>query len=441
MLMKRILAFIVVLMPLIASAQSFRVVRGSVYDTDGMPLTRAEVSYPNMTDKLKLGNDGSFQLDVPHYVKNLTATCEGYIPMTLEIDGSHLIFKLKVDKKYQENKAKAEAQAHAEAEARLKAEKEAAEKAAAKEKADQEAAAKAAEKAAAKEKAEQEAAAKAAEKAKAQAEAKAKAEKEAAEKAQAKAEAKARSEQEAAAKSRLKVETDAKAQVTEMTKKVSNDAKKSEALAKKQAKQAYKAEYNELYRNKGLVHHVELNYTAAANKLFDPGFRYQIAYENLGVREYNLLHPIQLTYTLSYRFNNYASVGLGLGINYELVDLRSDDSFAHDMVENYIAAREYSNIQIPVFVDGKFYLTQTKFQPMVSLSAGMYLSRDYEVFENSMLFDLGIGCNIRLNKKQSFYVMPSVCIARDFTSFVDSHYCGAYRESWIGLRLKIGVTL
>lgn len=128
-----------------------RIVKGVVFDTDGSPLTGVTVSDENSTTSTQTLDGGQFEISVSPYTKYVVATAEGYFTARAEIDGSFLILRLKVDKKYLENKLKAEenariaaekeaqAKAQAEEEARLAAEKEAKAEAKAKAQAEEEA--------------------------------------------------------------------------------------------------------------------------------------------------------------------------------------------------------------------------------------------------------------------------------------------------------------
>ena len=106
-----------------------RIVKGVVFDADGLPLAGVTVSDENSTTSTQSLDGGQFEMSVSPYTKYVVATAEGYLTARAEIDGSYLVLTLKVDKKYKENKLKAEK------EARLVAEKEALAKAKAKEEA------------------------------------------------------------------------------------------------------------------------------------------------------------------------------------------------------------------------------------------------------------------------------------------------------------------
>jgi hypothetical protein len=110
-----------------------------VFDEKGTPMEGAKLVAVGTTNSVVTGADGTFEIAVATYTKFIEVSKEGYHSMQLEIDGSYLIARLQVDKKYADNKAKAEEEARKAAEAekaRLAEEAEAARLAA--EKAEQE---------------------------------------------------------------------------------------------------------------------------------------------------------------------------------------------------------------------------------------------------------------------------------------------------------------
>ena len=201
-------------------AQSTRLIRGFAQKEDGRPIIGATVTVVDEGISGKTAAGGAFELRVSPYARYVEVSYEGFRTVRLEIDGSLLIAKLKVDPNYLKAKA--------EEEARIAAEKKAAEEAAIKAKAEAEAAAKskAEKEAAAKSKAEKEVATKA----KAEADTKTKAGKEAATKAKAEADTKANAEKETAANA--KAEADAKIAAE---KKAAAEKAKAEAEAKAKA--------------------------------------------------------------------------------------------------------------------------------------------------------------------------------------------------------------
>ena len=129
--MKRLvlLTAILGLFSLSAIAQGSRTVKGYVQDANAQALPGAVVKAVSESASTKAGSDGAFELEVTSYCKFVEASFEGYITSQAEIDGSIIIFRLNIDKKYAKNKAKAEKAARIAAEqeaARLAAQQEAA---------------------------------------------------------------------------------------------------------------------------------------------------------------------------------------------------------------------------------------------------------------------------------------------------------------------------
>lgn len=339
-----------------ALAQSGRFVNGVVFDENDSPMAGVKVVAKGGAEQVVTGPDGQFTMTVSAYTRYLEAYTEGYLMQSAEIDGSYIVFRMKIDKKYAERKAAEEkaaaevaaAKAKAEEEARIAAEKAAEAKHVAEEKA-----------AAAKAKAE--------EQARIEAEKKAEAEHLAAEKA---AEAKRIAEEKAAA---------AKTKAEEKAKKIAK---------RKEIDKAYNAKY----RNKGLVHSFELSYGYQLGKG-------DVIYKNLGFREYGSFHPIEATYTIGYRFCNWVSLGLGAGVSYNLVNLCTYGDVFDPMYEG---ADKFTPVNIPVFLNTKVYMSRGKCQPMLSVSGGVYAPN------LELLADVGVGCNLRLSKRGNMYFLASL---------------------------------
>ena len=98
------------------AAQATRPVRGVVFDGSGVPMAGATLTAIGSTASQVSGADGTFEMMVSPYTKLIEASKEGFISAQAEVDGSYLVFKLQVDKKYAENKAKAEEEAFAQVE-------------------------------------------------------------------------------------------------------------------------------------------------------------------------------------------------------------------------------------------------------------------------------------------------------------------------------------
>lgn len=110
-------------------AQNTRLVKGVVFSDQEIPLKGATITLIGMPGSTQTDENGLFEFSVSPYAKQVEATCEGYLSQKAEIDGTYLIFKLKVDKKYAKQKAKEEEEARKaaqkEAEAKAKADEDA----------------------------------------------------------------------------------------------------------------------------------------------------------------------------------------------------------------------------------------------------------------------------------------------------------------------------
>ena len=141
---KYLLVLFCAILPLAALAQNGRFVNGVVFDENDSPMVGVKVVAKGGTEQFVTGPDGQFKMTVSAYTKYLEAYAEGYLMQSAEIDGSYIVFRMKIDKKYAERKAaeekaaaeaaaakaKAEEQARVEAEKKAEAERLAAQKAA-----------------------------------------------------------------------------------------------------------------------------------------------------------------------------------------------------------------------------------------------------------------------------------------------------------------------
>ena len=386
-----ILMFLCATLSLVCVAQTERTVNGVVFDEKGLPLAGAVIQPVGTDWKFNTEADGTFLILVPHYVKELSVGLPGFLSQTLEIDGSYLVFKLKVDKGYAQAKAKAEAEAKEEAERRARAEEAA--RIAAEKKAAEEAAAQARAEEAARVAAEKKAAQEAAAQARAEKAARMAAEKAAREAEEARLAAERKAAQEAAAHARA----EEAARLAE-EKRASREAAAQAKAEKEAERKAVINAYNAKYKNKGIVHALEFSYVLYTG---DPSVGYDVVYKNLGYRNYGSLHPVELKYTLGYRFNNWFSLGVGTGVQYQLGNLYA---YGDEFDPLYRGTEKYTPINIPVFLNARLYMSRGKYQPMLSLSGGVYAP-----LMLIPLFDAGAGLNVRLSKTGNMHFLVSVC--------------------------------
>ena len=351
--MKRyILSVLCVLMTLAGAAQNTRIIKGKVIDSDGQSIAGATMRVLGSNEEIKTAEDGSFTLNVSPYAKELEASAFGYAPVVQELDGSFMIFKLKVDKK-------ASQKAEAERAARLKAEQDAVEAAAAQERA--------------------------------KAEAQARAIKAAEEAARAQAEAEARAKAEAEAKAAAEAE---KARIA--AEKAELAAAKAEETARKKAEQkALQIELDKKWKNKGIVNSVEVSYG------FQTGQSGRILYTDSGFVDYSHLNPIDISYLIGYRINHFVAVNLGVGFLYNCTDLSIAPSMWSDTIDSGYDSVP-SSFDIPIYLNAKGFYGNGKIQPMASASIGAY------AVSGTLMYELGIGCNFRLGRTPNVYVLASL---------------------------------
>ena len=126
--MKRLLLLLCVMLPCVGMAQG-RIVKGIVFGPNDTPFEGVVVCAVGSTESTTTDKGGNFELSVSPYATFVEAKMEGFITSRTEIDGSFLMIRLKQDKKYWEEKAKAEAAERLAAEkaeaARIKTEEEA----------------------------------------------------------------------------------------------------------------------------------------------------------------------------------------------------------------------------------------------------------------------------------------------------------------------------
>lgn len=443
--MKRIFLFLVCcFVPLALVAQNTRSAQGIVFDQNGVPMAEAKLTTVGFNSSALSGADGTFNIVVSPYAKFIEVSKEGYLSVQVEIDGSYLIVRLRVDKKYAENKAKAEEEARKAAEAekaRLAAEAEAARLAAeAAEQARLEAEERkrieeerriAAEKAAA-EKAERDRLAAEA-KAKAEEEKRIAAEKAATEKAEAAkraAEEKARIAEEKriaaekaaaekAEKARLAAEAKAKAEeekrlaaeraateraaaeqarlVTQQQQQKAADAARLEKLAQEQAKRDA-----ELAKKQALKAEREKR-AAKWKEASLKGYRSYVD-ASWAIDSYSLMMSGGLHYIGGYQANNCIFFGVGTGINLA-------QTYEWDRREQQLSPNLWN---VPVYAYLRTNFINNRCSPFFALSVGYQFSTRREIlvafdqivkYKTSAIFvNPQLGVDFRINPKHSVYV-------------------------------------
>ena len=412
--MKRLLFIMFCAMfSLAGMAQNLRTVKGAVMNENDEPMSGVTVKAVNSDAETVTDKSGRFELKVDSYVKYVEASFENHITARAEIDGSYIVFNLKVDKQLLKAKAKAEAEA-AEAEAKRAAEQAKAEQAKAEaeakrlaeqakaEQAKAEAEAKrAAEQAKAEQaKAEAEAKRAAAEQAKVEAEAKRAAEQAAAEQAKAEAEAKRAAEQAAAEKAK------AEAEAKRLAEKAAAEQAKAEAEAKRAAEKAAaekaKAEAEAKRAAERLVLKAERKakyseHISGFNSIVDATL----------FSSYDWCECCAgINYIGGYRFNNYLFAGAGVG-----AEIPFGRYIWFDAGDSYLTR----GVTFPVFAHVRANFLNRRCSPFFALSAGarFMIPQSISIRNNPDSYDYNyisafinpqLGVNFRVTPKTSIYL-------------------------------------
>ncbi len=368
--MKRwFLAVVPVLFSLTVSAQNNRLVRGVVFDDSRKPMEGVVILADMSGEKTETLRDGTFQISIPQFSKKITASLDGFISHSLEVDGSYLVFTLKVDKDYEKRLA---------AQRQLR-EKEVADSLAQLKKVAQ--------------KAEKE-----------RLKADAARQKEVSDslallkKAAQKAEKELRYAETARKKSAWRAETEREDMERLRAEFVRDSIADLEAKRVREAKKAARknaiAEYDRKYRNHGLVNSFELSYGYQL-------YVWSAVFQNSGKRKYGDLSPLQATWSIGYSFGYIGSLSVGAGILY---DARTPLVEGDSLIPEYGDFKEH-RLDVPVFLSGKIYMTRTGVQPMLSVSGGIY------AISRIPLADVGFGVNFRAGNRCSAYLLADF----DFT--------------------------
>ena len=349
--MKKILMAIVgITLGIMCYAHDFVNIKGTVVDPEDKPIAGASVLVVGTRLSLITNEAGVFEARIPDYVNYLIVKKPLYFDQIIRTSYEDMKVVLVVDeaaKKAAEEKAAA---------AKAAAAKAAAEKAAA-EKAMKDAAAKAAAEKAAAEKAAAEAARLAAEKA---AEAQAAAEKAEAERLAAE---KAAADAANAAAGRGDQDYDDEA----------------ERLAREAIDRDMKA-------RRGIQHTISLSYLP---------FPVSIPYRVAGNTEVSP-QPIQIDYTLGYRFSNSFAVGASVGYMRFLKSLALTGDDPVD-ANGTVIGTTFS--AVPICLNGKYSFGNGSIHPFVSASAG------FDVLSSTTVFDAGLGIEIRKDYRSGFQFM------------------------------------
>ncbi|MCR4565099.1 MAG: carboxypeptidase-like regulatory domain-containing protein [Bacteroidales bacterium] len=351
--MRQILICVLFVVTALGAFAQTRIVRGFVTNENGAPMDGVTIT-AQTGEQFTTAADGKFQFPVSFHCKTLTFSLANYFAATVDIDGSYLMVPMKYD-----NTAELEAK-------RAEQERIAAEEKARKE---------------------------AEEKARKEAEAKAKAEKEA-QLAREKAVRDSLYAEQMKQKARQEEEK-RKKEAEEKARKEAEAKARKEAHAKAQAERkeqiaALDKAYDDKFSNHGLEHNIDVSYAY-------PLSTGRVVFFQSGIRQYGSTHPVEIDYTLSYKFSRIVSLGGGIGVLYHL---KSISIVGDDYIQAYQDFRE-KQLDVPVFARLKLNFLRTRVRPVLNLQAGYYC------LSGVLYGEAGAGVEYRMGRKSALQLSVS----------------------------------
>lgn len=188
-------------------------------------------------------------------------------------------------------------------------------------------------------------------------------------------------------------EDDAQTKLSEKERDSSNDNKRAVEQEKKLiAKQAEKTKLIEELKKsqKGFQQSVEFNLSTVSNKL---------------VSEDGMKISLGLDYIGGYRFSNAIYLGAGLGFEYHKYGTKRVDPYYH---------LSYNRISFPLYIHFRYYITNSRLQPFLYMSAGgnfgpkgelQFSYNDVRKFNTiGGLLVPGFGLNYRISARCGLYL-------------------------------------
>ena len=112
-----------------------------------------------------------------------------------------------------------------------------------------------------------------------------------------------------------------------------------------------------------------------------------------------------------YRFNDYLYLGVGVGYEYlKGLYYHSYNSIGKNSASSYDSKSTQNIIQL--YARAKVNFTKAKISPFVSFDLGNSFnlnSTDDIKMANGLFFEPAIGCDFRINEKQTFYFALAYC--------------------------------
>lgn len=141
---------------------------------------------------------------------------------------------------------------------------------------------------------------------------------------------------------------------------------------------------SKLYK-KGFYNAIDISYSYSFN-----GGR--AIYTNLGERSYAALHPVQLSYSLGYKFSPQYTLYAGAGFMYNIMGLEKYDTVEKDIYRDF-TSRTWD---VPVFLGLTITFGGGLVRPLLLLQGGVYVMALVPDFE------LGFGMTVECGSRGAF---------------------------------------
>lgn len=192
-----------------------------------------------------------------------------------------------------------------------------------------------------------------------------------------------------------------------------------EKAQKKEERMKKEAPYNERYRNKGIEHSVAISYSYPLAKC-------ALIYHYSGYREYGVLHPFELDYTVSYRINRLVAAGAGAGLLFHAKSI----TIVNDSFSPVYGEFKERRLDIPVFGSVRLTPLRTRFRPVVGGACGYYL------LSRTLMWEGDLGGEFRISSRTAAHLLLSVR-STPYPYFNEEAGMARYRSA-ISPSVKIG---
>ncbi len=134
-------------------------------------------------------------------------------------------------------------------------------------------------------------------------------------------------------------------------------------------------------------------------------------------------NSLNVAFTNGFRINNSCFTGIGIGFGY------SNALNGYDDQDNEVTEFRTEALLIPIFIHLKVSLSQQDVSPFLLLNAGFTIDINQYLKDAPGFFIMpALGCDIKLNKKQSVFLITGFNLQHN--SFSYTHNTGSSSTDW-----------